>query len=102
MSRVKIAVLKGFSNEEIFDGEVPDEVSRYGSKCHRHNVGQEFIMENLNHPADLCIHAFTDIYRDLVHIAWEGDFPWIKKAGTTFSSCTDGKKPVIFKLEKIE
>ena len=102
MSRVKITVLKCFSNDEIFDGDVPDEVSRYGSNCHRHHAGQEFIMEDLNCPADFCSWAFKDIYRDLVHIAWEGDFPWIKESGVTFSSCTDGKKPVIFKLERID
>jgi len=101
MSRVKITVLKCFSNEEIFDGDVPDEVARYGSKCHRHYLGQEFIFEDLNCPEGFCTWAFADIYRDLVHLAWEGDFPWIKESGVTFSSCTDGKKPVIFKLERI-
>lgn len=101
MSRVKITVLKCFSNEEIFDGGVPEEVARHGSKCHRHYPGQEFIFEDLNCPDGFCTWAFADIYRDLVHLAWEGDFPWIKESGVTFSSCTDGQKPVVFKLERI-
>jgi hypothetical protein len=44
MSRVKITVVKCFSNEEIFDGDVPEEVSRHGSKCHMHHPGQEYVM----------------------------------------------------------
>jgi len=102
MSKVKITVVKCFSNEEVFDGEVPEEVARHGSVCHRHSPGQEFIFEDLECPEGLCTWAFADIYRDLVQIAWDGGFPWFKEPGVAFSSCTDGQKPVVFKIEKMD
>ena len=101
MSAVRISVVKAFSTDEIFDGDVPEEVSRFGSGCHKHFAGQEFICEGLECPEGFCTWAFSDIFRDLVQISWGGDFPWIKEPGVTFSSCTDGQKPVVFKLERI-
>jgi len=102
VSRVRITVVRCFSNEEIFDGEVPEEVARYGSACHRHSPGQEYVFEDLECPEGLCTWAFADIYRDLVQIAWDGGFPWFKRPGITFSCCTDGQKPVVFKLERMD
>jgi uncharacterized repeat protein (TIGR04076 family) len=101
MTKVKISVLKCFTNEEIFDGDVPEAVSKYGSKCHKHHPGQIFIMDSLDCPEGFCTWAYSDIYRDLVQIAWDGSYPWIKVPGVTFSSCTDGQKPVIFKIERV-
>jgi uncharacterized repeat protein (TIGR04076 family) len=31
-----------------------------------------------------------------------GDFPWVGKPGVMYSSCTDGRQTVVFKLERIE
>ncbi|MBN2336828.1 TIGR04076 family protein [Candidatus Bathyarchaeota archaeon] len=46
--------------------------------------------------------AFADIHRDINHLMRGGDFPWVGKPGVTYSACTDGKKPVVFKLERVE
>ena len=31
-----------------------------------------------------------------------GNMPWLKEKGTTITCCTDGLRPVIFKLERME
>ena len=42
----------------------------------------------------------ADIQRDVAHLAMGGDFPWMKEKGEMVSCCTDGLRPVIFKLER--
>lgn len=102
MAKIRITVLKCFTNEEIFGDKIPEDLDSRISPCHRHHPGQEFVFEDLECPEGFCSWAFDDIYRDLVHLAWGGDFPFIGKPGTMFSSCTDGKKPVIFRLERLD
>ena len=53
--RMKITVVKGFTAEEVFDGEVPDRFpENFVSLCPMHPEGQEFVMENLNCPEGFC------------------------------------------------
>lgn len=101
MTKLKVTVVKCFTNEEIFGDEVPDHLEGRISPCQKHHPGQQFIMESLDRPEGFCNWAYDDIYRDMAHLWMDGDFP-IGKPGTMFSSCTDGKKPVIFKLERVE
>jgi len=46
--------------------------------------------------------AWADIQRDVAHLALGGDFSWINKPGSMVSCCTDGLRPVVFKLERAE
>jgi len=34
-------------------------------------------------------------------VAAGGDLPWIKQGGTVIAGCTDGFRPVIFKVERM-
>jgi len=34
-------------------------------------------------------------------LAFGGDFPWFKEKGIAISCCSDGLRPVVFKLERI-
>ena len=101
MPKVKITVVKKLNNKEIFGGHPPLE-STGAPECDRLQLGQEFISENGACPAGFCSWAFADIQRDIVHLRFGGDFPWMKTKGTILSCCTDGARPVIFKLERIE
>jgi len=96
--KVKITVLKNM--------EVPDLVEKYGKDvqpiCAVAKVGDKWIVERLRKPDDFCPWAWADIHRDVTHLALGGNFPWIKQKGTMISCCTDGLRPVIFKLERIE
>ena len=63
--------------------------------------GEEFILEGDNCPPNFCGWAFRDIFRDYNHLRKNGNFRWVGKDGVMFSRCTDGRKPVVFKLERI-
>ena len=101
MKRMKITVVKGFTAEEVFRGKVPDHFpENFESPCPMHPVGQEFVMENLNCPEEFCNWAYADIQKDLVNLYFGTNYYRVKKAN--WVSCTDGMRPVVFKIEKIE
>jgi uncharacterized repeat protein (TIGR04076 family) len=102
MAKVKITVVKKANNKDLYGNNPPAEFTRE-PECPRLEVGQEFLFDNLDVcPSDLCAWAFSDIYRDIVHLYLGGDFPWMKEKGTAVSCCTDGSRPVFFKLERLE
>ena len=72
MKRMKITVVKGFTAEDVFGGEVPDHFPEtFRSPCATHPEGQEFVMENLNCPEGFCNWAYADIQKDLARL-WIG------------------------------
>jgi len=100
MPDVKITVVKRLSNKELFGDNPPLEFTGQ-PLCDKFEDGQVFISKEGAYPEGFCSWAFADIQRDLVHLRLGGDFPWIKQKGAILSSCTDGARPVIFKLERI-
>lgn len=96
---VKITVAALLKPGKIFDELASDTVA---AECERMKVGQVYISRHLNMPDGFCGWAWADIQRDVAHLAMDGDFPWIKKKGSMVSCCTDGLRPVVFKLERIE
>ncbi|MBW1696557.1 MAG: TIGR04076 family protein [Deltaproteobacteria bacterium] len=100
MADVKITVVKKLNNKELFGDNPPLEFTG-AALCDRFEEGQEFICKEGQYPEGFCSWAFADIQRDIVHLRFGGDFPWIKEKGAILSSCTDGARPVIFKLERI-
>ena len=104
MAKVKITVVKKVNNKDLY-GENPPAVfdeSKVTPECNRFELGQEFVVDNHNCPPGFCNWAFADIQRDLVHILYGGYYPWMKEKGVAISCCTDGLRPVVFRLEKIE
>ena len=102
MDKVKITVVKKVHNKELFGDNCPVSFTIDAPQCKVLEEGQEFISENGNFPQGFCAWAFADIQRDITHLRLGGDYPWIKEKGTILSCCTDGIRPVIFKLERIE
>ena len=84
-------------------GDLFDEHASVGTTptCTRVKPGQVFVSRGMQMPEGFCSWAWADIQRDVVHLALGGDFPWMKQRGTTLACCTDGLRPVIFKLERI-
>jgi uncharacterized repeat protein (TIGR04076 family) len=84
-------------------GDLFDEHASVGTTptCPRVKLGQVFVARGMHMPEGFCSWAWADIQRDVVHLALDGDFPWMKQPGTTLACCTDGLRPVIFKLERI-
>ena len=101
MAKVKITVIKKIDRKEMF-GENPPAATDGASQCERLETGQEFIFDGNECPSGFCPWAFADIQRDLIHVLFDGSFPWIKEKGIGISCCTDGLRPVIFKIEKVE
>ncbi len=101
MAKVKITVVKKLNNKDLF-GDNPPLVFTGAAECDRLKVGQEFISDEGMFPEGMCSWAFADIQRDITHLRLGGDFPWIEEKGAIMSCCTDGARPVIFKLERIE
>ena len=64
--------------------------------CEQLKVGQEFISTNRwTLPEGMCAWAWGDI-KPYIHSIHEG------RENPLISCCTDGVRPVIFKLEKID
>lgn len=101
MAKVKITVVKKVNTKDLFGDNLPVQ-STIAPECTAVQLGQEFTSEKGGCPEGFCPWAFADIQRDIVHLLFSGDFPWVKEKGTQLSCCTDGFRPVIFKLERIE
>jgi uncharacterized repeat protein (TIGR04076 family) len=98
MSDVKITVLAKLKPGEVFE-ELAAE--GFNPDCDGVDIGQIFISKNLNMPEGFWSWAWADIQRDVSHLALGGDFRWINTPGKMVSSCTDGLRPVVFKLERM-
>lgn len=101
MAKVKITVVKKMTTKEVFGKELTDEVKAGVNVCQKLNEGQEFIYDG-NVPEGFCQWAWHDIQREVYHIGLGNSYPWMLKQAQLYSSCTDGLRPVIFKIEKIE
>jgi len=99
----KITVIKTMSALDVYGKELPELGEDVSPYCHRFKVGQEFIIDgNAQKPDDFCSWAWHDIFPIVTTLRCGGNFPWMKKGGTFYACCTDGARPVFFKLERIE
>jgi len=98
MAKVKITVAKRMSNQDL--------VAEYGEGveplCEVVEDGQEYTSEDSGMPAGFCPWAWADIQRDVAILATGGDFPWVNQEGVGISCCTDGFRPVVFTLQRMD
>jgi uncharacterized repeat protein (TIGR04076 family) len=102
--KIKITVLKRVDPSVIFDGDVPNMpgTDQKYTICTRFEDGQEFVSERLAMPEGFCSWAWTDIYKDLSVLFFGGNRgPWLED-GIQITCCTDGVRPVSFKMERLE
>ncbi len=100
-SKVKVTVIKKLSTSDIFGDDSPCEAT-FEAVCQKFDVGDVFVIgEDGSCPAGFCAWAFADIQRDITHLRFGGDYPFIKEPGTAIQCCTDGLRPVFFKLERM-
>ena len=77
-------------------------------RCPGFKEGQEFIFQSFQKPEVLCDWAWNDIYKTVVILTRGGDFSkdifnrWMKNNSSMITCCTDGIRPVFFKVERIE
>ncbi len=99
--RVKITVLRRFKPSEVFERSPVTPVGALGA-CEVYRDGQVFTVEDDGRmPEGFCTSAWNDIFPSVRVLAFGGNAPWYKEKGVAVECCTDGLRPVIFKLERI-
>ncbi len=91
---VRISVYKKFDCPELED---------YTTGCKAVEVGQEFLVkEDGKMPEGFCTWAWADLWGSLTTLRFGGNLTYSKTDGLYWGSCTDGRSPVVFKMERIE
>lgn len=102
-SKVKITVVKKLDTKDVFGDQMPETSDAFqGTTCTLWEEGRKFIVhEDGRMPTEFCSWAWHDIHRELSVLRFGGNFPWMKRPGVGYACCTDGLRPVVFKLERI-
>jgi len=99
---LKITVLKKLSAKEVYGKPLPEVAEDMSAYCDRLEVGQEFIVEESGAmPAGFCTWAWHDIFPAVTGLRFGGNYSWMKKEGMTYACCSDGARPVFFKIERV-
>jgi uncharacterized repeat protein (TIGR04076 family) len=98
---IKITVFKKVEPEYVFGYELTNDSGGVIPSCTVFEEGDEFISEGLNMPDGFCTFAWAAIYRSLSILFWGGDFDGFLGPGVTYTCCSDGVRPVVFKLVRI-
>lgn len=100
MVNIKISVIKRFHPEEVFGHEYKTPEGKVVDKC-RFEEGQEWISENGEMPEGFCSWAWVDLSRSMFVLRFGGDFKFWAEDGIMYNACSDGVRPVCFKLERL-
>jgi uncharacterized repeat protein (TIGR04076 family) len=101
--KVKIKVLKIFSPEEVFENPPVEHVEPWGP-CPMFEEGQEIIVNEAGGmPEGFCASAWVTLWDKVRTLSMGGIFPYFKdREDTIISCCSDGLRPVVFQLERME
>jgi len=103
MTKIKITVMRVLTFEDVFGDDVPEYFPpSISSQCGGHKPGEVFIREGTNCPEGFCNWAYSDIQKEIVHVYYGGDNPWIDEPGVGYAACTDGMRPVLFRIERVD
>jgi uncharacterized repeat protein (TIGR04076 family) len=101
---VRITVVKRSVHEDLIDAHIDRERYPDGlAACGAFADGQSFVVEDFpRKPDGFCDWAWADIQRDVAMILFGASMPWIRQPETAITCCTDGLRPVSFRVERIE
>jgi len=104
MTRVKITVLKRTVNWDLVQSHMgPESQEAYEFPCPVFAEGDTFYYKPWSGavPEGFCPSAWIDIQPKLQLVQSEGRYPgdWVIPEGAAIACCTDGYRPVMFKLE---
>ena len=99
--KVKITVVKTLDTNEIHGGAYLGCSQDLPPKCPVFTEGQEFIVTH-DIPKRFCQGAWDDIFRFIDVLRFGGDFPWINEQGRYLACCTDGFRPVVFLIQRLD
>lgn len=99
MKKVKITVLRAEFYPELADEYLTE--GRKAGPCSLVKVGDEFLYEGgAEKPDGLCPWAWIDIYRGVNALSAGASYaPWNAQDGVQILCCTDGIRPVVFKVQ---
>lgn len=100
MPKLKITVVRAFTPEEVFGHEYRTPSGEVVEKCFLEE-GQSWTIERGKKPEGFCGWAWEDLRKDRYLLAFGGDIPDTEE-GVVYVSCSDGKRPVVFRLERLE
>jgi uncharacterized repeat protein (TIGR04076 family) len=99
-SRLKITVLRRLKPGEVF--ERPPIKGAPTGPCELFHEGQTFYVEEDGRmPEGFCGWAWNDLYKVVQTLRFHGDFHWYEEPGVSVNCCTDGLRPVIFRIERV-
>lgn len=101
VKKVKITVVKCLNTKEIHGDSDLGCSQDLPPTCPVFSEGQEFIVTH-DIPRRFCQGAWADIFRFIDVLRFGGDFPWINEEGKYLACCTDGFRPVVFRIERLE
>ena len=105
MFKCKITVLKRMVNQDLIDEYMGDVYrAKDLAPCPGFEDGQTFVADSPGAvPEGFCAWAWANIHAEIVAIMSGGDLcPWVKQGGTAIACCTDGFRPVVFKIERLD
>jgi uncharacterized repeat protein (TIGR04076 family) len=111
MKKVKITVVKMLNAQQLYGDSIPNLGPKVGCSakltptCPVFAEGQQFIWPSGGNAAPegfRCSGAWTDIYRHITVIAFGGKHHWMNEDGKYLTCCTDGFRPVIFRIERLD
>ena len=102
MPKIRITVVKRLSFNQIHGDSDLGCSAELEPVCGRFTEGQQFIAEATSAPEGFCPAAFADIFRYISGLRFGADYPWMKEKGQVLVCCTDGFRPVVFRVERIE
>jgi len=72
------------------------------SKCELFSDGQEFVSDMSSVSEGFCPHVFSDITQQILGLGQGGNFDWMNEHGKVLACCTDGFRPVVFRIERLD
>ena len=105
--RVKITVVKKTFHSDLVnefttgpDRWADTSIGANANCCHAFPLGFEFISDGTHIPKDFPDPAWVDIQKYVFILARGGNMLGVKE-GTFITNCSDGFRPVTFKLERV-
>lgn len=102
MRKVRITVLRREFYPELAEEYLTE--GRAVGPCPLLAEGDSFLYEGgARMPEGFCPWAWADIYRSVSAISLGGSHrPWTRRDGETVDCCTDGIRPVVFRVAAVE
>jgi uncharacterized repeat protein (TIGR04076 family) len=94
---VKITVTKMLGTKELWGNEVE---SVADDVCPRFKVGEIYMTKGSSMPENWpCSWAWHDIFKEVLHLSLGGEF-FAEPGNHIMACCTDGMRPVFYKIER--